>query len=171
MTLFFFLRSLLNLLQYCFCFMLWLFGPEACGILVPPPGIEPAPLALEGDVFTTGPPGKPCVHVNYYGHIASPFLLLLHPPFSASAFTFTTDATAFQKKKITVLNSLLSHMNFRKSILNFTNNLREFYCWVRFLLELYWIYKLGRIKAPATLSFHPEMYCVLTFIYTFLYVL
>ena len=28
-------------------------------ILAPRPGIEPAPLALEGEVLTTGPPGKP----------------------------------------------------------------------------------------------------------------
>ena len=71
-------------------------------------------------------PGKSCVHFNYYGYITSPFLLYVHPPFSASAFTFTTDATAFQKKKkITVLGSLLSHMNFRKSILNFTNNFKS----------------------------------------------
>ena len=27
-----FLKSLLNLLQYCFCFMFWFFGCEACGI-------------------------------------------------------------------------------------------------------------------------------------------
>ena len=31
---------------------------EACGILVPFPGIEPTPLALEGKVLTTGLPGK-----------------------------------------------------------------------------------------------------------------
>ena len=40
-----------------FCF----FGREACGILAPPPGIEPAPPALEGKVLTTGPPGKSLV--------------------------------------------------------------------------------------------------------------
>ena len=28
------------------------------GILAPQPGIEPAPAALEGEVLTTGPPGK-----------------------------------------------------------------------------------------------------------------
>ena len=33
-------------------------GPEACGILAPQPGIEPAPPALEGKILTTGPPGK-----------------------------------------------------------------------------------------------------------------
>ena len=38
--------------------MFWFFGCEACGILAPPPGIEPAPPALEGEVLTTGPPGK-----------------------------------------------------------------------------------------------------------------
>ena len=34
------------------------FGREACGILAPQPGIEPTPPALEGEVLTTGPPGK-----------------------------------------------------------------------------------------------------------------
>ena len=34
------------------------FGREACGILAPQPGIEPAPPALECEVLTTGPPGK-----------------------------------------------------------------------------------------------------------------
>ena len=36
-----FLKSLLTLLQHCFCFMFWFLGQEACGILVPRPGIEP----------------------------------------------------------------------------------------------------------------------------------
>ena len=58
MLLFFFFLSLMNLLQYCFCFMFWFFGHEACGILAPLPGIEPTPHALEGEVLTTGPPGK-----------------------------------------------------------------------------------------------------------------
>ena len=51
-------KSLLNLLQYCFCFMFWFFGHEAGGILAPTPGIEPTPPALEGEVLTTGPPRK-----------------------------------------------------------------------------------------------------------------
>ena len=32
--------------------------PTACGILVPPPGIEPMSPALEGRFLPTGPPGK-----------------------------------------------------------------------------------------------------------------
>jgi len=52
-------KSLLNLLQYCFCFMFWLFGHETCGILVPQPGIEPPPPALESEILTTGPSGEP----------------------------------------------------------------------------------------------------------------
>ena len=36
----------------------WVFGPEACGILAPRPVIKPTPPALEGEVLTTGPPGK-----------------------------------------------------------------------------------------------------------------
>ena len=39
--------------------MFWFFGYEACGILAPQTGIEPIPPALEGEVLTTGPPGKP----------------------------------------------------------------------------------------------------------------
>ena len=49
-------KSLLNLLQHCFCF-----GSDACGILAPQPGIQPIPLALEVKVNhwkTTGKPGK-----------------------------------------------------------------------------------------------------------------
>ena len=53
-----FLKSLQNLLQYCFCFMFWVFGCEACGILAPWPGIKPAPPALEDEVSTAGPPGE-----------------------------------------------------------------------------------------------------------------
>ena len=37
---------------------LLLFGCEACGILAPRPGIEPAPPALEGEASTIGLPGK-----------------------------------------------------------------------------------------------------------------
>ena len=36
--------------------MFWVFGPEACGILAPQPGIKLAPPALEDEVLTTGPP-------------------------------------------------------------------------------------------------------------------
>ena len=38
--------------------MFWFFGWEACGILTPQQEIELAPPALEGEVLTTGPPGK-----------------------------------------------------------------------------------------------------------------
>ena len=38
--------------------MLWLFGHEACSISSLQPGIEPVALVLEGDVLTTGLPGK-----------------------------------------------------------------------------------------------------------------
>ena len=38
--------------------MFWFFGREACEILAPQPGIEPAPPALEGKALTAGPSGK-----------------------------------------------------------------------------------------------------------------
>ena len=41
-----------------FLFYVGFFGQEACGILAPWPEIEPTPPAFEGEVLTTGPPGK-----------------------------------------------------------------------------------------------------------------
>ena len=38
--------------------MFWFFDHEACVILVPQPGIEPTTPALEGEVLSTGLPGK-----------------------------------------------------------------------------------------------------------------
>ena len=38
--------------------MFWVFGPQVCGVLVPQPVIEPAPLVLEGQALTPGLPGK-----------------------------------------------------------------------------------------------------------------
>ena len=35
------------------------FGQEACSILTPQPGMEPAPPALEDEFLTTAPPGSP----------------------------------------------------------------------------------------------------------------
>ena len=45
----------LLLFYVLFCFL----GYEACGILVPLPGIKPRLPALEGEVLTTGLPEKP----------------------------------------------------------------------------------------------------------------
>ena len=62
-----FLKSSLNLLQYCFCFMFWSLGLKARGILAPRPGpgIEPTPPALEGTVLTAGPPGKSLLFFSF----------------------------------------------------------------------------------------------------------
>ena len=51
--------TILFLCFFLFMFYLFIyFFHETCGILARCPGIKPAPLALEGIVFTTGPPGK-----------------------------------------------------------------------------------------------------------------
>ena len=44
--------------SFFFFFNFWL-HPMVCGILVPPPEIEPMPFALEGRVLTTGLPQVP----------------------------------------------------------------------------------------------------------------
>ena len=51
----FFLKSLLNLLQYCFWSVFVSLASEACGILVASPGIEPRAPALEGKDSAPGP--------------------------------------------------------------------------------------------------------------------
>ena len=58
-----FIEVVTILQQYCFCLMFWFFGCKACGILAPRPGIEPEPTALEGEVLTTGPPGKSLIYL------------------------------------------------------------------------------------------------------------
>ena len=51
--------SLLNLLQYCFCFMFWFSGSETCGILASQPSTESSLPALKEGVLTTGQVGSP----------------------------------------------------------------------------------------------------------------
>ena len=53
-----FFKVFIEFVKFCFCFMFWLFGHEACRILALERGIKPTPPALEGKVLTTGPPGK-----------------------------------------------------------------------------------------------------------------
>ena len=47
-------------------YVLAFFGHEARGILVPQPGIEPTPPALEGKILTTGPPGRSLSYMVYF---------------------------------------------------------------------------------------------------------
>ena len=49
-----FTESVNNIVSILF----WFLGYEACGISAPQPGIKPTPSALEGEVLTTGLPGK-----------------------------------------------------------------------------------------------------------------
>ena len=55
--------------------MFWFFGPKACVISAPQPGIKPTPSASEGKVLTTGPPGKSC-SPTFYTHLTSLFPLV-----------------------------------------------------------------------------------------------
>ena len=43
--------------------MFWFFGHNACGILLPWPGIETSPHSLKGEVLTIGPPGKSLLYL------------------------------------------------------------------------------------------------------------
>ena len=66
--------------------MFWFFGPKACGILAPRPGIEPATPALEGEVLTTRPPGKSLYYFNVLSGTAQDWYSLLHGLFLWGVF-------------------------------------------------------------------------------------
>ena len=59
-------------------YVFWFLGCEACGISAPQPGIKPAPRALEGEVPTTGLPGK-SPELFIFVLICSPFCYLHLP--------------------------------------------------------------------------------------------
>ena len=54
--------------------MFWFADPEACGILSTPPGTEPTPHALEGEVLTTGPPGRSLIGTVFNSEFQNPVL-------------------------------------------------------------------------------------------------
>ena len=64
---FFFFKSLLNLLQYRFCFMFCFFWPWGMWDVAPQQRIQPASPALKGKVFTTRDrQGSPCLHFKMW---------------------------------------------------------------------------------------------------------
>ena len=46
--------------------LFWFFGQKASGILAPRPGMEPTCPALEGEVLTPEPPGRPTVGFLFF---------------------------------------------------------------------------------------------------------
>ena len=60
-----FLKSLLNLLQHCFCFMFWFFDGKACRILTPQPGIKLNPLHWKVKSSPLDHQGGPCFLCMY----------------------------------------------------------------------------------------------------------
>ena len=91
---FFFFNFLLNLLQYCFCFMSWSFGCQACGILSLPPGIEPIPAVLEGEFLTTRLPGKsPVTQCVLFWNLRTGYLLII-----SSFFFFLRASLVIQER-------------------------------------------------------------------------
>ncbi|CAI9159747.1 unnamed protein product [Rangifer tarandus platyrhynchus] len=54
----FFFQVFIEFITILLLFYALVFWPQVCGILAPRPGIELASPMLEGEVLTTGPPGK-----------------------------------------------------------------------------------------------------------------
>ena len=109
-----FLKSLLSLLQYCFCFVLFCFDQEKCGILVPQPGIEYIFLALEGEILSTGPPGKsqPASFERLNFHIFNFHIYVL----SKNAFRIFLHSKSPLSKHIKRETLVFTNLNCSKSI-------------------------------------------------------
>ena len=80
------------MLQYCFCFMFWFLGQEACGITAPCPGMESTPLALEGKAPTSGRPRKS--HLDWSLSVTSYSLSVLRKSPSPHFFTCSMRVTS-----------------------------------------------------------------------------
>ena len=99
-------KRLLNLLQYCFCFMFLFSGHEACGILAPQSRIKPPPPALEGKVLTSRPPGKSLNHFLIWGKkifLNSLFFLPSSHQFLRTTLTLTFSLPVFGKSDFSTL--------------------------------------------------------------------
>ena len=102
------LKSLLNLLQYSFRFMLWFFGCKVCEIWAPPPGLEPTPPALEGKVLTTELPGKSPCEFNFLRNCQIVFqidctILHSHPVYKNSSSSTNSVTLGMVSLKVKVL--------------------------------------------------------------------
>ena len=78
--------------------MFSLFGHGARGILAYQPGIEPAAPTLEGEVLTTGPPGK-----SLCGYI---FVLSYHDDLDAKAWRCQPPASSTSKEVAQWINKV-----------------------------------------------------------------
>ena len=89
-------KSLLNLLQYCFCFPFWFFGRKACGILVPDQGLNTHPWHWKVNQWTSredpllcdlNPKGSPTIS-SWKWRRAEPALPSANPGMSQPAWSF-----------------------------------------------------------------------------------
>ena len=62
--------------------------PTACAILVPCPGLEPAPPALQGRFLTIGPPGKSLFYLFSQEGLHPSIPTPLYPPMSLTWWRF-----------------------------------------------------------------------------------
>ena len=84
----------------------------ACGILVPWPGVKPAPPALEGGFLTAGPPGKSPVLLNLLKLVLWPLLVC---DFSWRTFhvylnVYSTDLDIMSYRYLLSLTGILCHL-------------------------------------------------------------
>ena len=89
--------SLLNLLKYCFCFMFFGFSAMRPGgsYLASQAGIKSTPLALEGEIPTTGLSGKSQARILL-------FTMLLLPNFASGDTIRSTPGLIFALKVLAV---------------------------------------------------------------------
>ena len=92
-----FLKSSLNLLQYCFCLCLGFLAPRACRILAPWSGMEPALSVGEGEVLTTGPLEKSLKRLISKSELLECIRICSHLVSTLSKSPWITLPSAFRK--------------------------------------------------------------------------
>ena len=95
------------LLHYCFTYFFWFFGCKACRISAPLSGIRPTLPASEGEVVTTGLPGKSLLFVFEEWLIVWIFL-----PFSFFKVSFHRINPCTIRQKIFILKFMCLYRNY-----------------------------------------------------------
>ena len=144
-----FLKSLLNLLQHCFCFMFWFFGLKAWGILAPWPRIKPTPCSGRQSL-NQWPPGK---SLNFSFFEESPYCF----PYFMHQFTFPPTIhkdSFFTSSTLTSCcfddshSSMCEVVSYSGLGLHFSD---DYWCWTPFqvvqLLSHVWIFETPQTAA------------------------
>ena len=129
---------------FVFCF----FGSEACRILGPRPGIEPAPFAFEGKVLTTGLRGKSPYVIFYVDEKPNPPSRLPIPRSIGNVQCWRQGFSSWSFF-LSRMSSLVSNYLLNLAQLAEISRL-DGVCWLRVCIQEVGLAFEGRVKKPSS---------------------